>query len=414
MPKLFIIADDLTGAIDTGVQVAKHAVPTVVIPDLMDRPEISSFDTVVVNTESRHCSADCAASAVSSAVEFGSTQGTLFYYKKTDSSLRGNLGSEFNALMQATGNRKLMFIPAYPKMHRTTREGKQYVKGVAVHESEFARDPLNPLRTADIASLIRRQVDVPTHTIRISQLPNLKTEDDGIYIFDCDSDADMPSLADALRRTGCVKLLAGSAGFADYLPSLLDLTTAVELNDEPDAATPMLIVNGSLNSVSQKQVSIAAQRGFTLIVVDPENLLAVDGQEPLLFGNIMRQLEAGFRAGTPVVISLGCEQNQFISTDPHPHRHSLELANRLGKLIAKLVCRSGCRTLTVFGGDTLSAIARALHGNRIIPIEELLPGIPISKLDSSDKEFFIVSKAGGFGPDDVLPKVQARIRRTQQ
>jgi uncharacterized protein YgbK (DUF1537 family) len=42
---------------------------------------------------------------VSSAVKWGERHGITHIYKKTDSALRGNVGAELKALLDATGNR---------------------------------------------------------------------------------------------------------------------------------------------------------------------------------------------------------------------------------------------------------------------------------------------------------------------
>ncbi|RAZ93762.1 four-carbon acid sugar kinase family protein, partial [Klebsiella oxytoca] len=67
--------------------------------------------------------------------------GIPYMYKKTDSALRGNVGSELTAVLDATGSRSLHFFPAFPRMHRTTEDGIHYINGIPVHESVFGRDP---------------------------------------------------------------------------------------------------------------------------------------------------------------------------------------------------------------------------------------------------------------------------------
>ncbi|MBA3439624.1 MAG: four-carbon acid sugar kinase family protein, partial [Pyrinomonadaceae bacterium] len=105
MLKLLIIADDLTGANDTGVQFAKKGIPVFVMTgetnDLQRRA--SDFQVLVVNTESRHLSMHEAAERVRGVVESARAAGITYFYKKTDSSLRGNNGSELQALMNAAG-----------------------------------------------------------------------------------------------------------------------------------------------------------------------------------------------------------------------------------------------------------------------------------------------------------------------
>ena len=68
MIKLVIIADDLTGALDTGVQFSKKNMSVIVTTDLnFNFEEISKeTDVIVIDTESRHIPADEAKERVKS------------------------------------------------------------------------------------------------------------------------------------------------------------------------------------------------------------------------------------------------------------------------------------------------------------------------------------------------------------
>ena len=116
MKKLLVIADDLTGASDTGVQFAKKGIPVLVVTGIACELTALSADhqVVVVNTESRHLEAEEAGQRVTRVAELGIAAGVSHFYKKTDSTLRGNIGSELEALMVASGHSILAFIPAFP------------------------------------------------------------------------------------------------------------------------------------------------------------------------------------------------------------------------------------------------------------------------------------------------------------
>ncbi len=99
MPRLLVIADDLTGASDAGVQFAKKGIPVLVLTGIPNSLADLSVDksVVVINTESRHVDAGEAGKRVTRAVELGLAAGIPYFYKKTDSTLRGNIGSELEA-----------------------------------------------------------------------------------------------------------------------------------------------------------------------------------------------------------------------------------------------------------------------------------------------------------------------------
>ncbi len=138
---LLIIADDFTGALDTGVQFAAHGVSTRVIVD----PEVdfsAYHDSVlVIDTETRHLAAGEAFDIVARLTRKAREAGIRYIYKKTDSALRGNIGAELAAVLTASGCKSLPFLPAFPQTGRVTREGVHYVDGVPVTESPFGSLP---------------------------------------------------------------------------------------------------------------------------------------------------------------------------------------------------------------------------------------------------------------------------------
>ena len=87
MLKLLIIADDLTGALDTGVQLARLGVDTQVL--LYEgrgtvRNAVTA-GTLVVDTESRHLPPARAGEIAAELVQEALESGAEFIYKKTDS-----------------------------------------------------------------------------------------------------------------------------------------------------------------------------------------------------------------------------------------------------------------------------------------------------------------------------------------
>ena len=159
MVKLLIIADDFTGALDTGVQFSAHGAVTSVITDpAFDFTKVdSSIQVLVMDAETRHLEPEQAYSVVRKAVEHALAAGVCCIYKKTDSALRGNIGAELTAVLDAAGTDRLPFIPAFPKMNRITQNGVHLIDGVPVAESVFGRDPFEPVRHSRISDILHQQ-----------------------------------------------------------------------------------------------------------------------------------------------------------------------------------------------------------------------------------------------------------------
>lgn len=240
MPKLLIIADDLTGACDTAAQLAKQGVPALVWIDAdaasqTGRPQA---EALVINTEGRHVEASEAASRVRAAVKIGREWGAEFFYKKVDSTLRGNVGTELEAFRAATAQPILLFIPAFPKLARTTRQGRLFVGAQPLNETSFACDPLCPMTESDVPAILGAQTSLPTQVI--SDNDEAARLVPGICAFDAVTDEDLRIIGSRLKRSSLLTAIA---------------------------------VKGSLNEASLAQFDRAHDAGFTTVTLQPPALL---------------------------------------------------------------------------------------------------------------------------------------------
>ncbi len=371
-PALLIIADDLTGANDTGVQFAKQGIRVIVGIHHEQPLEALANDcqVLVVNTESRHLSLADAYRRVASVVRAGVALGIPQFYKKTDSTLRGNIGAELAALIAATGESQLFFAPAYPKLKRTTRQGIQFVGGIPLSQSTFAADLLNPLRQNFIPALIAGQTDIAA---RLFTTPTIATNERTIYVLDAQTDDDLRSAAQLLKGK---KLLAGSAGFAEFLAEAMSVLAPP--TPLPPLALPMLVVSGSLHEVSLRQIAHAAQNGWAMFDL------------------------AGDVSPAQVVAALTTGQRALLTTSPRVVDD--EFSARLAELVSQIFEQISVGTLFVFGGDTLAAIAEARGWTAFRPQTEFLPGVPLVEVGGQDT-LQLLTKAGGFGTVDLLAKI---------
>ena len=150
--KLLVVADDFTGGLDTGVQFARQGIATrvVVNPDGTGDWTQTDGEVLVAVAVSRHLSPEAAYATVFRIVAEARRAGIPYVYKKTDSALRGNIGAELSATLRASGADMLFFLPAFPRLGRTTAGGRHYIDGVPVSASVFGRDPLNPVPESDL------------------------------------------------------------------------------------------------------------------------------------------------------------------------------------------------------------------------------------------------------------------------
>jgi uncharacterized protein YgbK (DUF1537 family) len=122
--KVGVVADDLTGANDTGVQFSKVGLETLVLWNLCQVYNmLKKADVVVVDTETRFAKAEAVYSKVLTATRRLRESGVTLFYKKMDSMLRGNICAEVGGMIDALEEPIVLVAPAFPSHGRTTVGG---------------------------------------------------------------------------------------------------------------------------------------------------------------------------------------------------------------------------------------------------------------------------------------------------
>jgi uncharacterized protein YgbK (DUF1537 family) len=192
---------------------------------------------LVLDTETRHLSAQQASEQTERAAAFGQRREAKLIYKKTDSTLRGNIAAELRALRMLHPNRRIIYAPAYPDLGRTVKDGRLYVQGKPLHETEFAADRLNPVHDCRVKSVIG---------------------DADVLILDGDCNADI-SAAAALVLAEAPCICAGPSALAEALAAKLG-SESFNLPELPRLPR-CLVVNGSLHPASIGQIAWARNNG---------------------------------------------------------------------------------------------------------------------------------------------------------
>jgi len=343
---ILALADDMTGALEIGAKFSAAGIETIVSA----RPvSIGCAPVVVLDTETRHVDAETAGSEIQRFVAASGTLRPHLVYKKTDSTLRGNIAAELRALADIYPDWRTGYAPAYPALGRTVTAGVLYVHGRPVSETEFARDELNPIGDSSIVAMLNYH---PSCTV-----------------FDGDTDAHLAEAARTILSSTVMRIAAGPAGLAEWIAATIDLPRR-PVQPCPAIQT-CLVLNGSRNQLSKRQI-----RCFT-------------------------------RPGWKVV-----------SHSHEPGLHPADVASANGRhLLAQTVFHSP-DAVFVIGGDTAFGFLRELGFPPMTPIAEVVSGVPVTRLAAADlqqaipgrrSDLFLITKAGGFGDEDVLTRVHAKL-----
>ncbi len=376
--KWLILADDLTGACETGAEMIRLGCPTVVLPGQTALAPAADTQAMVVNTDSRHMAPIKAADLVAKWTARLGPGRKL--YKKTDSTLRGNIGAELEAMMLAGSIETLPFVPAFPAAGRTTRNGRQYVEGVDLAQTAFARDPLCPVPNSDIGQILRSQSRLEVICLKpdgpLPGRPN--SEGKRVLVFDADSDQDLECIVERLSREG---FLSASAGAAGFLAAIMDHFEPGEPGSTEPRRGGLLVVNGSLHPTSLAQVRSGVAAGFAEIQAD-------------LSDRTPRALARCVQSGRDVILHVAERQEQGICD---------LLAETVAQALEGL---EALPILVVFGGQTCQAVVDRLGAKYLVPCRRLQPGVIELDLRCEQGALALVSKSGGFGREDLLARLR--------
>jgi D-threonate/D-erythronate kinase len=391
-PRVQIIADDLTGALDVAGPFAARGHSTfVVVKDEGCAPDQFAGAAVLsINSASRHLAAAAAAARVRSIGERLCTPAGEICIKKIDSTVRGSVAAETLAIMHALGRANAIVVPAFPAQGRTMLGGMVHVDGVPLPQTGFARDALSPpplvpldqvfRSAAHHAQVERVAPDGPFELARPGEAMR-------VFVVDSATQVDLVRTVQALNgRLGhCV--LVGSAGIAGALAATCLPQAASP--ERPRAAGQILVTVGSRAEQSVRQVAaLAAQPGVELIA-------APNGE---VEGDAL----------------LRCSADTLILRATAAANGSAGDAERVATMLASSAVRvlrgRPVEALVATGGDTAVAILEGLGRRALQVVGDLLPGIPYCRLDVDGRRLWLVTKAGGFGTSDTLIEIVARLR----
>ena len=374
--RIAVIADDLTGALDTGVQFTQWGYTT----QLVDSPEDATAEVIIINTDTRNKPQEEAYKKTYAVAEKLDVD---LVYKKTDSTLRGNPGPEIQAILDALGEDKAVFTPTYPPTGRRVEQGHLYVYDKPITETEYITEYRH--KTSYIPDIL--DTEIPVHIV---EYPG-EAPIEGINVYDCETEHDLNQVA--VHQT---PVMAGSAGLADAICQSLR------------APPPVLSIVGSVRAETRAQIIALRDRlGAALIPLDTVSALHGSPQEAI------QEAETALSRGQDVVITSSISPDVIEYTWVEAKRLSLspiEVERRITDALAEVaeeLLPQRLSGLIITGGATALAVTDRLKIENIMILDEVLPGTPVLKLDNIPA----ITKAGGFGQPDTLIQATKYLKR---
>jgi uncharacterized protein YgbK (DUF1537 family) len=379
------IADDATGALETGAKLAGSGIGSLVT--IQRRLELNP-PALVVDTETRHLTGETARDRVRALGREARLLGVRYIYKKTDSTLRGNIGAEFRGLLDVFDDRPIVYVPAWPLMGRTVKHGRLLVNDLPLERTAFARDIRSPVKSGSILEVLGS--NCPVKVRLAAEASALRAILGGgaageVALCDGSTEEDLEVLASALTAYDAPYIAAGPTGFLGHWIGRL-LPSTRRTSELPDMRRG-LVVSGSLHPVSVQQIHAAGRAGLPVFHLSPAP-------------SSDSELSAG------VSTALLTHRWAGLVTSPRTRSGAEAVAGRLASITRAVLTQEGTGLLVIFGGDTTLAIFQALGIETVTSCTELLPGIPLSRASFAGRRLDVITKAGGFGDADVLTSIR--------
>jgi len=346
---LRLLADDLTGALDTAAEFVGLCGPLEV--RWADELPAVAPNSLAIDSGTRERTRAEAIEIVRGLAPL--LRGATIAYKKVDSLMRGAWAGELAACFRLGAWRHCIVAPAFAYQGRRTQGGRQ-----------FARMPDGSWSPAsgDIAAELRAEGLV---AVRAGPADTLA---DGISVFDAETDEDLDRVVAAGRSAPGPVMWCGSGGLARALARGHDVAACSRLKQ------PVLGLFGS------DQPATAAQ-----LCACEVHWIRFSGHREDVRGIERRLAETGVAlvsAEIPTAMSRAAAARRIGAT--------------LGSMAASLAPPG---TLIVAGGETLKNLCTRLGTKSLLVSGQIAPGVPRSVMQGGVWDGVeIVSKSGAFGP----------------
>ena len=418
-----VIADDLTGANDTALQFHECGCNTQMILEL--NAEIVNRDLVqcwAISTESRNIPSFEAFDAVKEACSFMKNELNIeHFYKKIDSSLRGNISREIIAMLGVLDYDASIIVPAFPNEGRITVGGYQLLNGTPIERTELARDPMSPIYESHIPTLLKKQLTeeewsvighVELQTVIKGAGPILLKFNELIeagkklIVVDAVSNVDLEQIILAGNRCNYKILPCGAAALAKGLTKLWLPDAKYEYVQKNIPNLPKLVISGSATELTSKQIkcfeedSSFSNKYFVPLTIE-DIMGGVNDEMVERVCQNLGQSNIVTVYSSDIAINPNIDKDSLLPQGITKERFVSMITTYLAELTKKVIAKSGVILITL-GGETSCKCCRAIESKVVQIIDSVVPAIPLC-MDNNAQ--WIVTKSGNLGHETTLVEI---------
>lgn len=418
-----IIADDLTGANDTALQFKLNGADTNILLDKhIEKTKDNISQAWAISTESRNCPPEEAFEKVKEAtLLFVEKINPDFFYKKIDSTVRGNIAVEVMSILDILDLDAAIIMPAFPQEGRITVGGYHLLRGVPIERTEMARDPYSPITESHLPTLLKTQLgpklenlvaNIELKTILdgagpiLMALNNLIANGKKIIVVDSVSTTDLEQVILAMQKSNYNILPVGTAAAAKVLsnewfpPNEEEEVLPVKL-----PKLPKFIVSGSATQITANQIDKLEQNDE----FDENSLIIELDMNTVLSGvtqNLVDRIVSNLGNDNIVLVHTSKLIRNFdgfaedtIKADLTKSGLANVITDFLSELTKEVLNRKKAILITL-GGETAYKCCNIINANQLKLIDEVVPAIALSRSVNSNQ--WIITKSGNLGGVNTL------------
>lgn len=448
MEKIGILADDLTGATTAGVLLARDGIKTAAFFASEDINRVADAEAIVLSSDSRALGKEKAQSCVREAMEALISRGVTHFTKRIDTTLRGGIGFEVDAMMEYLDEDTIaVMVPAMPQSNRIVVGGYSLIDGVALSKTGVANDVRTPVRESHVPTLYKQQTNQKVGQVQLASvlagkdylkkaLEQERSDGAKVIIIDATSVDDIELIAQSVIELNWNVLAIDPGPFTERLVALSNISSSQKIQNVSrdtsieNSSKKILVVAGSATEVTKKQIKHLITKSYTQsFPLDSLKLITLESSE--------KEIE---RAYTEVLAASVNDENKIFVLDTAVFSEVLDLekteeklqlekgegANRINRNLGKLVKKvlespigAEISGLYMTGGDTMVNVLKTIGAKGILLKDYVIPQTDLGEVIGSEHEgLVIVGKGGLTGKEttalDAIQRIYQEVEKSEK
>lgn len=422
MQKYIVIADDLTGSNATCSLFKKIGLRAASILKLQGDINYD-VDVISYSTASRSLDKEEAYKKVSEAIKILKNKDVLVYNKRIDSTLRGNIGTEINAMLDnLEDDRIAVVIPSYPDSGRIVVNKTMLVNGVLLENSDAGKDPKTPIKTSCVESLVQKDIKYSSTYFTLSDIEQPIEEivkkiqeaikKSRVLIFDAVNNEDIIKISKAIIHSDIDIVTVDPGPFTLYYSK--------ELQKKNHLEKKILMVIGSVTATTKKQIEyILQEEDIFLVKMKVEDFFE---KETCLkeIERVIAYIKKGIASYDLFLVTtspIGDEKKADLQKLAENLNTTVEeiskiIANTLTETVVKILKETQkFEGIYSSGGDITIALLEKLKAIGVEIREEVIPLAAYGRLIGGDfPNLKLVSKGGMVGDEKTIKLCLHKIK----